>query len=60
MIRKYIQNRYENLSKTTYPTRTIYESDNLKIVGKVIGRVGDFDIPEGEELWKVESAFKDE
>ena len=49
-----------NQDKTSYPTRTIYESDNLKIVGKVIGRVGDFDIPEGEELWKVESAFKDE
>ena len=47
-----------NQDKTTYPTRTIYESDNLKIVGKVIGRVGDFDIPEGEELREVESAFK--
>ena len=49
-----------NQDKAAYPTRTIYESDNLKIVGKVIGRVGDFDIPEGDELREVEGAFKDE
>lgn len=49
-----------NPDKTAYPTRKVYDSDTFKAVGKVIGRVGDYDIPEGEELRAIEDAFKTE
>lgn len=49
-----------NADKETYPTRKVYDTDSFKAVGKVIGRVGDFDIPAGDELLAVEDAFKTE
>ncbi len=49
-----------NQDKETYPTRTVYDTDTFKVVGKVIGRVGDFDLPEGDELREVKRAFKGE
>ena len=49
-----------NADKETYPTRKVYDTDTFKVVGKVIGRVGDFDIPTGDELLAIEDAFKTE
>ncbi len=49
-----------NADKETYPTRKVYDTDTFKAVGKVIGRVGDFDIPTGDELLAIEDAFKTE
>ena len=49
-----------NDDKETYPTRKVYDTDTFKAVGKVIGRVGDFDIAAGDELLAIEDAFKTE